>query len=203
MPVNQSLLFKIATGVLGFLSLILLGMSYTEVKVSLKDGAFESVLQDRLPVRANIHGVAYVNIDRVWVLPDSPLSVKLEGEISDRRAKAPYSLELGYNIEIVGKGVHFVPFVRDQKTDGHEFTVAQELLPNLFEVLSTKPIYTIKRSGLIGLRVSEALPHGEDFKIVIAGFEMVELVIGFMLAIAALVAWRYAKKALAKELADS
>jgi hypothetical protein len=194
MQFTQSSLYKYAAGMLWLLATGLLFFSHTEFRVAMKDGTFEWVLQSKLPIQANIQGVINIVVDRVTVKPDPELKIHLSGGISSPKVRAPYSIEMGYRFEIVDKGVHFVPFLSDNKIDGHDFTVAQELLPQLFENLSTKPIYTIKKSGLIGLHIGAVLVKDDNLRLTIIGFDMLKLSLSVLLFIGGFIAWKQVKK---------
>ncbi|MEY4593332.1 MAG: hypothetical protein RIR18_2227 [Pseudomonadota bacterium] len=187
-------ILKAAAGILWFLGLVFAFASMTDFNVSLKDGLFERTLQSKLPVKTSVRGVATVRIEQVFVGKGPELQVVFKGVIADNRSYSPYVLELAYRVELENNGLVVVPFMPDQKIDGHDFTVAQEVLPSLFEVMATKPFHVIKKTHLIGMHVSEVLVKDERLKVTLSGYSAPELGIAIILALLGGLAWRQSGK---------
>jgi hypothetical protein len=194
MPSNTSAtILKALAGIFGFLGVVFVFASMTDFNVSLKDGLFERTLQSKLPVKTSVRGVATVRIEQVSVGKGPELNVVFKGVIADSRSYSPYVLELGYRIELENNGLMVVPFMPNQKIDGHDFTVAQEVLPGLFDVMS-KPFHVIKKTQLIGTHVSEVHVKDELLRVTLSGYSGPELVIARILVLLGGLAWRQAGK---------
>jgi len=193
MPLNSRTL-KIIAGTLWFLAVIFALAASTEFKVSLKDGLFERTLQSRLPTKSSVRGVATVRIDEVIVGQGPELKMVFRGAIADARTRSAYSLELAYRIELEGHGIHVIPFMPDQKLDGHEFTVAQEVLPDLFNVITIKPIHVIKKSQLLGLHVSEVHVKDDKLRVTLVGYTGLGLGLSLFFVLLGGVAWWVASR---------
>lgn len=183
------LILRAFAGICWFLALVFAFAANTEFSVTLKNGLFERTVQSYLPVKTNVRGLAHVLVNRVYIGEGPELKAIFEGMIADRRVQAPYSLELAYRIELYEQGLVMVPFMPDQKLDGHDFTVAAELLPDLFNAISTKPIHVVKKTDLLGLHVSEVQVKGDRLRVVLAGYAVPELGLVILLLVLGGVAW--------------